>query len=391
MAKASTATAPTSFELAAPLLDAVEELADELVRRILTAEHAYVESTLLSPSQLRGACLANVTDMICELAGERPVDLEAARAAGRLKAEQGVPLAALLHAFRLGGRLIWEELLARSDDDDAPRTLLEMAAHVWALVDVCSDAAAEAYRVSIDARAEHDAEARRRLVRTLFADHGANPAAVADALRTFRIPDRGSFVVVSADTRCAHIATPGVESVWDSAVDGVVGLLFAQSDQALEFVLDGIAGGNGDIGVSAVFRTSSSIPGAVVQARSARACAPVDDAPCTRYDSVPVPLLLAGHPESGHIAAAQILGDLLLLPAEERDSLLGTLDAWFRAEGSTSGAAAALHYHRNTVLYRLRRIGELTGRNFSNPAHAAELYVGLRAFQLQVRSAPVRT
>ena len=60
-------------------MDAVEEMADELVRRILSAEHAYAESTLLSTDQLRGACLANITEMIGDLAGERPVDLDAAR------------------------------------------------------------------------------------------------------------------------------------------------------------------------------------------------------------------------------------------------------------------------------------------------------------------------
>jgi hypothetical protein len=375
MPETVTLSAPDSTELAAPLMAVAPELADELVRRIMAAENAYAESTLLSPTQLREACLANITDMVEDLAGVRPLNLESAKAAGRLKAEQGVPLAALLHAFRLGGRLIWEELMARSDTD-APRTLLGMAAQVWA------DAAAEAYRVTVDARAEQDADERTRLVRALFADHVANPASVADALRTFRIPDRGCFVVVSADARCSDVTTPAVEAVWDSAVDGVVGLLFTQSDVLLETVLDGVAVGGGNVGISAVFFSSAGIPKAVDQARLARKCAPVDDASPTRYDAVPVPLLLADRPEAGRTAAQQILGALLDLPEDERASLLSTLDAWFRAKGSTTEAAHGLHYHRNTVLYRLRRIGELTGRDFLNPVHAAELYVGLCAYQL---------
>lgn len=381
MTTSSTGTAPSAFELAAPLLEDVEGIADELVLRILSAEHSYVESSQLSEMQLRRSCLDNMTEMIGALAGRRPIGLESARAAGRLKAEQGVPLVALLHAFRLGGRLVWERLMDRSAGD-ASRVLLEMSAEVWALVDVCSDAAAEAYRISVDARAEQDADARRRLIRALFADHGSNPGAVADAVRTFRIPDRGSFVVVSADARSACIATPGVDAVWDSAVDGVLGLLFAHSDSALEAVLEGIAVGVGDIGVSAVFEAVTGTPRAVEQARLARACACIDDAASTRYESVPVPLLIATNPEAGRIAAQQILGGLLELPDEERGSLLGTLDAWFRAKGSTTEAARRLHYHRNTVLYRLRRIGELTGRDFLDPVHASELFVGLRAYQL---------
>lgn len=359
----------------------MDDLADELVRRILSAEHGYVEATLLTSAQLRGACRDNMADMIAALAGQRAVDVEAARAAGKLKAERGVPLVALLHAFRLGGRLIWESLMDRPAGD-APPALLDMAAQVWALVDVCCDAAAESYRLSVDARAEQHADTRRRLVRALFADHASNPVAVTDALRTFRIPDRGSFVVVSADTRCSDIDTPGVDAVWDSAVDGVVGLVFAQSDQLLESVLGAIASGGGDIGISAVFEAASGTPKAVEQARLARVCAQVDAAASTRYESVPVPLLLAANPGAGYVAAQQILGSLLDLPDGERSSLLNTLDAWFAAAGSTAEAATRLHYHRNTVLYRLRRIGELTGRDFRNPVHAAELYVGLRAYQL---------
>lgn len=381
MVNPATAVAPSASDLVAPLLDTVEELADELVLRILSAEHAYVESTLLSRDQLRGACLANMRDMISGLADDRPMDLRAAHDAGRLKAEQGVPLAALLHAFRLGGRLIWEMLMARSDGD-ASRTLLDMAARVWALVDLCSDAASETYRITVDARAEHDADARRRLVRALFADHGSNPAAVSDALRTFRIPDRGSFVVVFADSRCADVTTGGVEAIWDSAVDGVVGLLFAPSGTAVDTVLDVVADGSGRVGISEVFTSSSAIPKAVEQARLARSCARIDGAATTRYESVPVSVLLAGNTDAARVAAQQILGDLLALAAAERDSLLTTLDAWFRAKGSTTEAAAQLHYHRNTVLYRLRRIGDLTGRDFRDPAQASELYVGLQAYQL---------
>ncbi|MDJ0395602.1 helix-turn-helix domain-containing protein [Rhodococcus sp. G-MC3] len=381
MVTTTPATATSAFELAAPLLDEVPALGEELVRRILSAEHDYLESTRLSPEQLHDACTSNLAEMIADLAGVRPIRLDAAREAGRLKAEQGVPLAALLHAFRLGGRLVWEALVERAERD-ATHALLEMAAQVWALVDVSSDAAAEAYRIGVDARAAHDTDARRRLVRALFADHDSNPGAVADALRTFRIPDRGSFVVVSADTRCGDMATPGVDSVWDGAVDGVFGLLFAQSASSLSVALDGIAAERDNIGVSAMFSAASGTPAAVEQARMARVCASVDDAALTRYENVPVPVLIARSPGASTIAAQQILGPILDLPEEERGSLLGTLDAWFRAKGSTSEAAAALHYHRNTVLHRLRRIGELTGRDFLDPAAASELFVGLRAYQL---------
>ncbi|MDJ0359443.1 helix-turn-helix domain-containing protein [Rhodococcus sp. H29-C3] len=386
MATSPPTTVLASTDLAAPLLDATEVLAETLVHRILDAEHGYLEASLLTEDELRSACRENLRAMIGCLAGHGAPDLSSAHATGRLKAEQGVPLAALLHAFRLGGRLIWEELMNRSDGEPS-RALLEMAAQVWALVDVCSDAAAEAYRSTVDTLSEQDAESRRRLVRALFGDHVSNPAAVADAVRTFRIPDRGSFVVVSADSRDVELSTRGIGAVWDSEVDGTLGLLFATSDALLEEVLGSIDNGVSDagsaaIGVSVGFSSPAGMPLAVEQARLARTCARVDGSVLTRFDAVPLPLLLARHPDSARAATRQIFGRLLELPDEERESLLTTLDAWFGSKGSTSEAASRLHYHRNTVLYRLRRIGELTGRDFLDPIQCSELYVGLRAYQL---------
>ncbi|MCZ4583064.1 PucR family transcriptional regulator [Rhodococcus opacus] len=387
----SSDVAPSPTDLLGSMLESVDQLSEELVSRILSAEHGYVEATLLTPEQLYAACVDNLTAMLGNLAGSAPVRLEAARAAGQLKAEQGVPLAALLHAFRLGGRLIWDELMDRSEGR-ATNALLDMAAQVWALVDVYSDSAAEAYRETADLRAREDAESRGRLIRTLFGDHAANPAGAADALRTFRIPENSAFLVVSVEAAASPSAADvvqsdlrgvGVDSVWDTEVDGRIGLLWAATAEVLESALDLLGRtGHGWIGVSSVFGRPGGTGRAVEQARIARRCAGHGGCTVTRYESVPVSLLLVSVPDAGKLASNQILGPVLALPAEEQESLLATLDAWFSCRGSTTAAATQLHYHRNTVLYRLRRIHTLTGRDFSDPIDAAELYVGLRAHQL---------
>ncbi|AHK33077.1 hypothetical protein OPAG_00280 [Rhodococcus opacus PD630] len=387
----SSDVAPSPTDLLGSMLESVDQLSEQLVSRILSAEHGYVEATLLTPEQLYAACVDNLTAMLGNLAGSAPVRLEAARAAGQLKAEQGVPLAALLHAFRLGGRLIWDELMDRSEGR-ATNALLDMAAQVWALVDVYSDSAAEAYRETADLRAREDAESRGRLIRTLFGDHAANPAGAADALRTFRIPENSTFLVVSVEAAASPSAADvvqsdlrgvGVDSVWDTEVDGRIGLLWAATAEVLESALDLLGRtGHGRIGVSSVFGRPGGTSRAVEQARIARRCAGHGGCTVTRYESVPVSLLLVSVPDAGKLASNQILGPVLALPAEEQESLLATLDAWFSCRGSTTAAATQLHYHRNTVLYRLRRIHTLTGRDFSDPIDAAELYVGLRAHQL---------
>jgi DNA-binding PucR family transcriptional regulator len=77
-----------------------------------------------------------------------------------------------------------------------------------------------------------------------------------------------------------------------------------------------------------------------------------------------------------------VFGSLRSLPPAEQSLLLDTLSAWFAAGGSTVRAAAALHCHRNTVLYRLNRIAELTGRKIASPDASAELYIALQAVRL---------
>lgn len=381
---------PTPADLAGALLDSLPELSEALTEKIVVAESSYLASTTLTRDELYVTCRDNLGAMLDRLAGRGPVRLDAAQAAGRLKAESGVPLAALLHAFRLGGRMIWEQLMTHADGRGT-RALLDTAAQLWDLVDICSDAAAEAYRETADDRARQDAESLRQLVRTLFEDHKPDPVRVRDALRAFELTETGPFVVVSAE-----VATPrasdhvrdalqdlGARSLWDTQIDGHVGLVCLSGHVDIDAVLAAVrAHYTGRIGASAPFARPIDTADAVDQARLALRCAPAGSHGTTRYESAPVPLLLVQQPDAAAGAAKRILGAVLALPPAERDSLLTTLDAWFRCHGSTSAAADDLHFHRNTVLYRLRRIHEMTGRDFSDPVHAAELYVGLHAVQL---------
>jgi carbohydrate diacid regulator len=63
--------------------------------------------------------------------------------------------------------------------------------------------------------------------------------------------------------------------------------------------------------------------------------------------------------------------------ARDRSSaaLRRTLDAWFQNDGAAAQTAAALHIHRNTLDYRLRRIETLTGLLLSRMEDRLLLYV----------------
>lgn len=72
------------------------------------------------------------------------------------------------------------------------------------------------------------------------------------------------------------------------------------------------------------------------------------------------------------------LGGLRDYDRVHRSHLVRTLDAYFASGGSLSTTARQLQTHRNTVLYRLRRVEELLHANLRDPQVALELQVALR-------------
>lgn len=75
-------------------------------------------------------------------------------------------------------------------------------------------------------------------------------------------------------------------------------------------------------------------------------------------------------------------GDLLaepwqkLVAADRSGELVATFHAYLQHHASATAAAGALHVHRNTVRYRLSRIGEITGLRMDHLPDVLMLYLG---------------
>jgi DNA-binding PucR family transcriptional regulator len=110
-----------------------------------------------------------------------------------------------------------------------------------------------------------------------------------------------------------------------------------------------------------------------------------------RYGDRPLDALLVADGERAAELAAAVLGGLRDRDPRDEELLLGTVEAWFEHGGSGTRAAAALHCHRNTVLNRLARVADLTGRDINDPRGAAELYAAVRALRLQGEPTPPRS
>ncbi|NQX27718.1 PucR family transcriptional regulator [Microbacteriaceae bacterium VKM Ac-2854] len=73
-----------------------------------------------------------------------------------------------------------------------------------------------------------------------------------------------------------------------------------------------------------------------------------------------------------------VLGKLVEHDARYNSALLHTLGAFLDCGGSWVRTAEQTHLHLNTVRYRIARVEELTGRDLSNTADRADLYLALQ-------------
>lgn len=99
-----------------------------------------------------------------------------------------------------------------------------------------------------------------------------------------------------------------------------------------------------------------------------------------RFTDYAVPLLLQGH-DRGLLLSSLAEGALpRLLAHDEKQAppLVPTLRAWLENDLSSSGAAAALGIHKNTLLYRLDRIRTLTDLSLSGGNELLQLLLALK-------------
>ena len=77
-----------------------------------------------------------------------------------------------------------------------------------------------------------------------------------------------------------------------------------------------------------------------------------------------------------------VLGPVEQGEGEYGDELLRSLDVFIEYNGHWEKAAGALYCHRHTLRYRIRRVEQLTGRDFSQARDRIEFWLALRGREL---------
>jgi hypothetical protein len=369
-------------ELAPMLLDQIDPMADRMVEVLLRTEPAYRQLCDQGAVDLRSSARANLErgmrTLIGVAAGTR-TPLRDAREVGRRRAAQGIPLEAVLRAYRLGGQVTWEALLdvSRRSEGAHDTLLLEVAGVVWRTNDAECAAVAEGYREEQGRLAGVDDETRQQVLEGLLEGRGGDPAFVRTASELLAVPLHGRLVAVVAlpdvdggpalDVPASALLKRGVRSVWgrrSGAQVGIVALGTMSGSEVLSWLR---VAASGPVGVSAVVDGAAEVGSAYRLAETAARTLPSGTHRVVTIDERLPEALLSNSPEISSRLVGQSLGGLLELPEDERGVLLDTLAAFLVSDGSPTRAADELYCHRNTVMHRLRRIESVTGHKMTDP------------------------
>ena len=393
-----------------PIVERFVERLEEVVERaqeaIWNAVAAYPRSGTDLADDVRDAVRINVTTLANVLSQSREIkrdELDGIRRVGARRADQGIPLDDVLHAYRTVSRVCWDVLAeeCRAQDNDALEATIELAEAVLRYTDEISTAVAEAY-----------AKAQRRIVRE---QEGARREFLSELLYgTDTPPDEllGRAHAFGYDLTLGYLALVGVgpessqgrEAVVASAVaassgratadpiilqkaEHTIALLPVEQSADVSAVPDKLAaelGGKWRFGVGGPDLGLDGIRKAYLEAKEALevGVALELDGNVYRFEDVLMYHFLRIDHALVDRFVDQMLGPLIDYDARRKGELLKTLEMYFKADGSVKLAGEMLFAHPHTVTYRIKQIQRLTGWSLREPEDKLRLQLAVRAYRL---------
>ncbi|MFC4114440.1 PucR family transcriptional regulator [Nonomuraea zeae] len=373
------------------LLGRLPELTDELVSRTRGGDMVYCACVPYDEhwkSTQEGVRLGLTA--ILQKPSERR-DLVFTAAMAQRRGEQGVPLDSLLRMYRLAGQVTWSAIVEHMERERPERlaVLVRAASHVWHAIDRQSMVACDIYSRREQEILGRSQERVNALLDALL-DGTADTGIVRAAAAALDLPERGRYAVVTVRfPRFRHhhdvrlpAALGATRLLWRMRPGhevAVVALGQATLDelcQELSLLVSGVAGVSPVVDGLDQLRTAHDLASLAM-----RTC--VDGGPeIARLDErVPAVLMISQPDVTGHLVEGA-LGRLLALDPADRDTLLTTLETWLACDGSAARAAGRLFCHRNTIINRVRRIEQLTGRSLARPRDIVDLSLALEAVRL---------
>jgi purine catabolism regulator len=247
-------------------------------------------------------------------------------------------------------------------------------------------------RAVADANARE--ESRKELLRQLL-DRQIEPAAVAAELAGTGLDLTVSVFAVARDGAAGAgqrlhraLARAKVPHLL-LCRDGLVQVVLPEAAVAAG-PFPGLPDGVAAVGTSSRIGAAARLPEAAAEARWALGAAEAEQRSLARYGDE-TSLLLPRSAAEAQALVSRILGPIIGHDAGHGTDYLNTLRTVLDHDRSWQQAAAALHVHKQTLGYRIRKIEQLTGRGITRTEDLAEWWFALRAYDLLSSRHPVLT
>lgn len=399
--------------IVASFLERLDEVIDKGTSAIRDGIPSYARLGEPFLDEVRHSMRATVAIMAHALDERRDVstqELKSVEVVGARRAEAGIPLEDVLHAYRMVSRACWEVLAeeCRAHPGDALEPTIELAEALLRYNDRISTCVADAYARAQRSIVREQEGARREFLADLLYGTDASPEDILRRAHAF-----------GYDLSLGYVALVGLGPVEDARKE--VAVAAGASIAAAYGAADPIVLGRGDHTIALVpvdasadiaampekvvaelqgdwrFGVGGPEPGlegirrAYLEAREALEIGLALGLPDAvfRFDDLLLYHFLRIEPALVDRFVGQSLGPLLDYDARRRGELVKTLEAYFDADGSVKSAGEALFAHPHTVTYRLKQVERLTGWSLRAPEDKLRLHLALRAYRLaQARRDP---
>lgn len=317
-----------------------------------------------------------------------PEEFGAQRESAALRAEEGVPLDAILAAYQIGAAMAWEELTGGAEPSDLP-ALQEALGYFLDFQRLLLSSVSAAYlevRQILDSQ-EHGG--RHALMTALMtgetAGHRPAPRWAVLTLAFAPHPDEagtGQRARIATRRKIRRIRTV-LDEVADEpafttldAAGGTALLPFSAGWDVLhDLVARAAKCADTPVTAAAEITGPAGIPAAVGQTAEIMDLVRRAGRPPGLYRLTDVLLDYQLSRPSGALAGLAAL----LAPLDPKPELLRTLERYLACDLDRRTTGAALHVHPNTVAYRVRRISALTGLDPARPSDLRLLHAAMIA------------
>jgi len=368
------------------LADNVDKLAQDVACAVRAEVDFYKSTRVVTDDDLLASCADNLRIALNSLQEGVAFDTSPAVATGSRRAAAGVPLPAVMDAYRIGSYRLWDAVvdIATEKRGVSRDMMIEATRRIWRFQNVYTDAMTSAHREQTMHQVLEDEAERAALTEALLDGRHITDYSVWEVAQLLRLPLSGPYIVIAAE--CPTVgkqALPGISpklravdifSAWRLLPDIQVGIAQIASEPKRDTMLELIERqAIKRVGVSPQFDELTDTAQALRYARVAMNARCSKNGGVTVFDDSVLAVAAVSAPEITEKVATVILGQFDDLPSEEKDVLINTFRAWLANQGSAANAAAQLHVHPNTVRHRLRRIEARTGRSLAVPNQLAEL------------------